>query len=255
MPIATAEKRRNFHEMHREGCFLLPNPWDLGSLRRLEAMGFRAVASTSSGLAWTRGRKDYELDRATVLDHLAELAGATDLPVNADFENGFAEAPEGVAESVTLAVATGIAGLSIEDAADGRLYERDLAVARIAAARAAIDAAGGDTLLVARSEAYLVGRPDLPEVIARLTAFAAAGADCLYAPGMTDLDEIEATVRAVAPKPINVLMRGPEMRVADLAARGVRRVSVGGALAAAAWAGFDAAARLFLEEGRVPPRR
>ncbi|MBT9288208.1 isocitrate lyase/PEP mutase family protein [Prosthecodimorpha staleyi] len=255
MAIETAEKRRNFHEMHREGCFLLPNPWDLGSLRRLEAMGFRAVASTSSGLAWTRGRKDYELDRATVLAHLAELAGATDLPVNADFENGFAEAPEGVAESVALAVATGIAGLSIEDAADGALYERDLAVARIAAARAAIDAAGGDTLLVARSEAYLVGRPDLAEVIARLTAFAEAGADCLYAPGMTDLDEIAETVRAVAPKPINVLMRGPDMRVADLAARGVRRVSVGGALAAAAWAGFDAAARLFQEEGRVPPRR
>lgn len=255
MSLTVAEKRARFREMHREGLFLLPNPWDVGGVRRLEAMGYRAIASTSAGLAWSLGRKDYQLTLDEVLAHLTDLAAATDLPVNADFENGFADDPDGVAANVALAVATGICGVSIEDSTRTGLYERPLAVERVAAAREAIDRSGADVVLVGRSEGYIAGRPDWSETLARLVAYAEAGADCLYAPGVTDLGSLRELVAAVAPKPVNVLLWGEAMRVSDLAAIGVRRVSTGGALAAAAWSGFEAAARMVLDEGRVPPRR
>jgi len=242
-----AEKRARFRRMHAAGCFVLPNPWDIGSLRRLEALGFEAVASTSAGLAWSLGKRDYELRCAEVLTHLASLCAATSLPVNADFEGGFADAPADVAANVRLVVAAGVAGLSIEDRLSGGLYPADVAVARVAAAKAA---AGPEVVLVARCEAYLVGQNALAPVIARLAAFAAAGADCVYAPGVSDMAEIAALVRAVAPVPVNVLLRRG-MSVGDLAVIGVRRVSVGGALAAAAWSGFDAAARVLRDEGRL----
>ncbi|HTI67100.1 MAG TPA: isocitrate lyase/phosphoenolpyruvate mutase family protein [Caulobacteraceae bacterium] len=252
MPLDVAAKRAAFRALHREGCFVLPNPWDLGGVRRLEALGFKALASTSSGAALSLGKQDYELTRQEVLDHLRTLAAATDLPLNADFEGGFADAPEGVAQSVALAVDTGVAGLSIEDRATGGLYDPTLAAERIAAAREAIDRSGHDVMLVARCEGFLVGVRDLDAVIARLVAFSAAGADCLYAPGVRDLDAVRAVVVAVAPKPVNVLMAWPDMRVADLAEAGVRRVSVGGALARAAWAGFDRAAQALATEGTLP---
>ena len=254
MPIALAEKRAAFRALHADGCFVLPNPWDIGGARRLEKLGFKALASTSAGIAWSLGRADNELSRDTVLDHLRTLCAATDLPVNADFEDGFATAPEGVAANVKLAVATGVAGLSIEDRAEHDLHSLSLAVERIRAARAAIDASGEDVMLVARSEGFLLGRPDLDSTIARLVAYAEAGADVLYAPGIVDLDALAQVVRAVAPKPLNVVLFSPQMRVADLAAIGVRRVSTGGALAAAAWRGFDLAARQLLELGTLPPR-
>lgn len=255
MSLNVAEKRARFRAMHQEGLFLLPNPWDVGGVRRLEAMGYRAIASTSAGLAWSLGRKDYQLTLDEVLAHLTELCAATDLPVNADFENGFADDPDGVAANVALAVATGVCGVSIEDSTRTGLYERSLAVERIAAAREAIDRSGADVVLVGRSEGFIAGRPDWAETLARLVAYGQAGADCLYAPGVTDLGCLRELVAAVAPKPVNVLLWGEAMRVADLAAIGVRRVSTGGALAAAAWSGFEAAARMVLEEGRVPPRR
>jgi 2-methylisocitrate lyase-like PEP mutase family enzyme len=252
MSIDVAAKRAAFRALHREGCFVLPNPWDLGGVRRLEALGFKALASTSSGAALALGKQDYELTRREALDHLRYIAAATDLPLNADFEGGFADAPEGVAESVRLCVDTGVCGLSIEDREGAGLYDRPLAVERVAAARAAIDATGKDVILVARCEGYLAGVRDLDEVIARLTAFAAAGADCLYAPGVRDLDEVRTIVQAVAPKPVNVLMAWPGMKVSELAEAGVRRVSVGGALARAAWAAFDRAAEALAAEGAFP---
>lgn len=238
-----------FRALHEQGCFILPNPWDAGSAKRLEKLGFKALASSSSAAAWTLGLTDHQITLDQIIDHLERLCAATDLPVNADFESGFADSPQGVAANVTRALTTGIAGLSIEDqAGKGELYPLDLAVARIAASRAAIDASGTGAILVARTEAYLNDIKDIGFAIERLTAFAEAGADCLFAPGMTDPDEIAASVRAVAPKPVNVLIMNPEMRVADLAALGVRRVSVGGALAAAAWRGFDAAAAALAEQ-------
>jgi 2-methylisocitrate lyase-like PEP mutase family enzyme len=239
---SSAERRAAFRKLHDSGCFVLPNPWDIGSARRLEKLGFKAIASSSSAAALALGLTDYQIDLEQCLDHLTMLVGATDLPVNADFENGFADAPEDVAANVTRAIATGIAGLSVEDQHGGALYPLDLAVARIAAARAAIDASGEDVMLVARTEGRLWGLSTPQEAIDRLTAYADAGADCLYAPGVTDIGEIAAQVRAVAPKPVNVLLMNTDMRVADLAAVGVRRVSVGGALANAAWKAFDAAA-------------
>jgi len=240
-----------FHALHRQGCFILPNPWDAGSAKRLENLGFKALASSSSAAAWTLGLTDHEITLEQILDHLNRLCAATGLPVNADFENGFADSPEGVAANVTRVLETGIAGLSIEDQeGPGSLYPIDLAVARIRAARSAIDKSGTGALLVARTEAYLNNIKDVKVAIQRLTAFAEAGADCLFAPGMEDRQEIAATVRAVAPRPVNVLIMNPDMRVADLAALGVRRVSVGGALAAAAWRGFDkAAAALAAQSG------
>lgn len=232
-----------FRALHEDGCFILPNPWDAGSAKRLEKLGFKALASSSAALAWSLGLADHEITLAHILEHLERLSAATGLPVNADFESGFAENPEDVAANVSLALATGISGLSIEDQhRAGELYSLDLAAARIRAARAAIDASGTGAVLVARTEAYLNNIKDPGFAIERLQAFAEAGADCLFAPGMTDAEQIAASVRAVAPKPVNVLIMNDTVRVADLAARGVRRVSVGGALAGAAWRGFDTAA-------------
>lgn len=250
---SVAERRRTFHEMHRSGCFVIPNPWDVGSARYLQSLGFAALATTSSGFAWSRGRPDNGISRELALAHLSEIVQATALPVNADFESGFAADPAGVEQSVRLAVETGIAGLSIEDSTGTPaqpLFSLDEATARLRAARRAIDRAGGDALLVGRAECFLVGRPDLGETMHRLKAYAQAGADCLYAPGIRTREQIEAVVAAVAPKPVNVLLGWPsELTLSDLGALGVRRVSVGGALARAAWGGFMRAAGL-LAAGR-----
>jgi 2-methylisocitrate lyase-like PEP mutase family enzyme len=251
MPRTAAEKRAAFRALHESGCFMLPNPWDAGSARYLESLGFKALATTSSGFAWSTGHADNTVSREAVLAHLRAIVNATDLPVNADFENGFGKDAAGVAESVGLAVQAGVAGLSIEDStgdAAAPLFPLDVAVARIAAARRAIDAQGGDTLLVGRAENFLVGLPDLDETLRRLTAYAQAGADCLYAPGLKTREQIEAVVAAVAPKPVNVLVGGVSpFTLADLAAMGVRRASVGGALARAAWGGFQRAAQSLVE--------
>ncbi len=249
-----ADKRRSFRALHESGCFVIPNPWDVGSARYLQGLGFKALATTSSGHAWSQGHHDGGQSRDAVLAHLREIVAATDLPVNADFENGFAADAAGVAESVRLAVETGIAGLSIEDStgdAAHPLFEIDVAVERLRAARSAVDAAGGDTLLVGRAECFLVGRPDLDETITRLEAYAHAGADCLYAPGVRTREQIAAVVAAVAPKPVNLLigMASP-WTVQDIAALGVRRISVGGALARSAWGGFIKAAKAIAEQGR-----
>jgi 2-methylisocitrate lyase-like PEP mutase family enzyme len=248
-------KRASFRALHQEGCFVLPNPWDLGGIRRLEKAGFKALASTSSGAAWAMGRNDGELSRDEVLAHLRLLCAATDLPVNADFEAGYANEPEDVAANVTLALDTGVAGLSIEDRTGRSLYDLPSAVDRIKAAREAITRSGQDVILVARSEGFLIGRTDLAATIERLQAYAEAGADCLYAPGIKDLSAIAELVSAVAPKPVNALLLGPEMHVAGLADAGVRRVSTGGGLAAAAWAGFDSALQLLIEKGTLPKRQ
>lgn len=257
MPSAVpsvADKRQTFHRLHESGCFVIPNPWDIGSACLLQGLGFKALASTSSGLAWSRGRPDNGMSRELVLEHLAALVAATDVPINADFESGFGADPTGVAQSVRLAVETGVAGLSIEDStgdAAAPLFTIEEAVERLRAARRAIDRAGPDTLLVGRAECYLVGRPDLQETIARLRAYAGAGADCLYAPGLRSRDEIAAVVAAVAPKPVNLLVGwSSDLTVADVAALGVRRISVGGALARAAWGGFMRAARMLADQGR-----
>jgi 2-methylisocitrate lyase-like PEP mutase family enzyme len=249
-----ADKRRAFRQLHDAGCFVMPNPWDLGSARYLQSLGFKALASTSSGFAWSVGRSDSSVSRERVLAHLRELVGATDLPVNADFENGYAPDAAGVAESVRLAVETGVAGLSIEDStgdAGKPLFDLEVAVERMRAARRAIDKAGGDTLLVGRAEGFLWGRPDLEEAIRRLKAYSDAGADCLYAPGIRTPEQIRAVVDAVAPKPVNLLVGSTsELTMQAIAALGVRRVSVGGALARAAWGGFMRAARMLAEQGR-----
>jgi 2-methylisocitrate lyase-like PEP mutase family enzyme len=254
VPVDLQTRRANFRELHKEGCFVIPNPWDIGSIRRLEKLGFKALASTSAGAAWSQGLDDGALTRDAVLEHLRMLCSATDLPVNADYEAGFADAPGKVAANVALAIDTGIAGLSIEDRTGRALYEISLAVERISAARESIKASGQNVLLVGRSEGYLIGQTELQPTIDRLVAYSEAGADCLYAPGVMDLSAIAELVAAVEPKPVNVLLFDPTMRVKDLAAIGVRRVSVGGALAAAAWAGFQKAARLLAEEGRMPKR-
>jgi 2-methylisocitrate lyase-like PEP mutase family enzyme len=247
-------KRASFRALHQEGCFVLPNPWDLGGIRRLEKAGFKALASTSAGAAWAIGRNDGELSLDEVLTHLRFLSASTDLPINADFEAGFADEPEDVAANVTVALDTGVAGLSIEDRTGRSLYELRLAVNRVKAAREAITKSGHDVILVARSEGFLIGQTDLAATIKRLVAYANAGADCLYAPGIRDLSAMAELVSAVAPKPVNALLMGPEMRVASLADIGVRRVSTGGGLAAAAWAGFDNALRLLIEKGTLPKR-
>jgi 2-methylisocitrate lyase-like PEP mutase family enzyme len=251
---SVSDKRRTFAGLHESGCFAIPNPFDIGSALYLQHLGFKAIATTSSGFAWTIGHADNRVSRDSVLTHLAAMVAATDIPVNADFESGFATDAAGVAESVQLAVATGVAGLSIEDStgiAARPLYDIDEAVARVRAARRAIDQAGGDTLLVGRAECFLVGRPDLAETIARLKAYASAGADCLYAPGLRTPEDIRAAVGAVAPKPLNVLLWSPaDQTMQQFTELGVRRVSVGGALARAAWGGFIRAARLIAEDGR-----
>ncbi len=249
-----ADKRRAFHKLHEAGCFAIPNPWDVGSARYLQGLGFKALATTSSGFAWSHGHCDGGMSRDRVLDHLTEMVEATDLPINADFESGFAPDAAGVAESVRLAVETGVAGLSIEDStgdASRPLYEVDTAVDRIRAARKAIDKAGGDALLVGRAECFLVGRPDLEHTIHRLKAYSDAGADCLYAPGIRTPEHIRAVVAGVAPKPVNLLMGwAGDLTMREIGELGIRRVSVGGALARSAWGGFMRAAQLIIEQGK-----
>ena len=252
-PSTIAARRRAFRELHASGCFVIPNPWDAGSARYLASLGFKALASTSSGFAWTHAHADGAMPRDAVLAHLRELVAATDLPVNADFESGYGADAAAVAESVGLAVATGVAGLSIEDSTgdpERPIHDLATAVARLRAARGAIAGAGGDTLLVGRAENFLHGRPDLADTIARLRAYAEAGADCLYAPGLKSRDDIAAVVAAVAPKPVNLLVGSTsEFTLSDIAALGVRRVSVGGALARSAWGGFMRAAQAIAERG------
>lgn len=249
-----SDKRAAFREMHHAGCFLLPNPWDAGSARLLERLGYRALATTSAGYAWSQGQADGQLSRDDTLAHMRYMAAMSDLPINADFESGFGATPEAVFDSVSLALATGVAGLSIEDSTGDPaqpVRDKAQAVERLQAARAAIDAGGGDTLLVGRAENYFVGRPDLDDTVERLLAYSQAGADCLYAPGLRTREEIQTVVQAVAPKPVNVLIGwNSELTVEALAELGVRRISVGGALARAAWGGFIDAARRMIEQGR-----
>jgi methylisocitrate lyase len=241
-----------FHRLHQSGCFVIPNPWDLGSARVLTQLGFKALATTSSGSAWSMGRADHDVALDQALSHFRSLAQGVDVPVSADFEHGFAADPAAVAANVSAATATGIAGLSIEDSTgdpSNPLFEFSLALDRIRAARQAIDDSGTRLLLTGRSEGFITGRPDLAETIRRLTAYAEAGADCLYAPGIRTLSDITAVVKAVAPKPVNVLASTDFATVSDLAAAGVRRISVGGALARAAWTGFLAAATEIADRG------
>jgi len=247
-----ADRRATFRELHQGGCFAIPNPWDIGSARYLQHLGFKAIATSSAGFAFSCGLPDYAVPRDVMLAHIRELVEATDVPVNADFENGYADDPDGVAENVRRCVDAGVAGLSIEDASGQKeqpLYDIGHAVERIRAARAAIGDSG--VLLVGRAECFLVGRPEIDEVIRRLSAYAEAGADCLYAPGIRTREHIAAVVAAVAPKPVNILIGAPiGLTMADAAALGVRRVSVGGALARAAWGGFIRAAKELAEHGR-----
>lgn len=245
------ERRAAFRALHQSGCFVLPNPWDGGSAVRLARLGFQAIASTSAGAAWALGKADGEMTLEEVLNHLRFLVGVTDLPVNADFEAGFADTPEGVATNVTRCIETGVAGLSIEDRLGRGLYPLDEAVKRVRAAREAIDRSGEDVLLIGRCEAFWLGQPDVEMTIARLTAFSRAGADCLYAPGIKDLATIERLVRALD-KPVNANLSGTGLSVADLAGAGVRRVSVGGALARATWGAFEGFAETLWAKGRLP---
>jgi len=251
---SVADKRRLFHQLHQNGCLVIPNPWEVGSALFLQSLGFKALATTSSGFAWSRGYPDNGISREMALAHLQEMVAATDLPINADFESGFASDATGVAESVRLAIETGVAGLSIEDStgvATEPLFELGVAIERMKAARKAIDKAGGDTLLVGRAECFFVGRPQLDETIARLKAYADAGADCLYAPGIRTREQIAAVVAAVAPKPFNLLVGSvSDLTLQDISALGVRRVSVGGALARSAWGGFIRAAKMLATEGK-----
>ena len=252
MPLTTVEKRATFHKMHEAGCFVLPNPYDIGSAMALQHLGFKAIASTSAGFAWSIGKADNRVTLEEVLQHLTALCRAVDLPVNADFEGGFAHKAEKVAANVARAVKTGVAGLSIEDStgdAAKPLYERAFAIERIKAARAAIDADHSGVLLVGRCEGFLVGQTDLDMVIERLQAYAEAGADCLYAPGIRSKEQISAVVKAVHPKPFNLLIGSSGLSVAEAADLGVRRISVGGSLARAAWGGFMRAAREIAEKG------
>lgn len=251
---SVSEKRAAFHALHKSGCFVIPNPWDIGSARWLQGLGFKALASTSSGFAWSKGFADNRVTRDMVLAHLSDLVAATDVPINADFEGGYAHDAAGVFESVKLAVATGVAGISIEDSTGDKgkpLYDIDTAVARLKAARRAIDETGGDTLLVGRAENFFAGVPDLDDTIARLKAYSNAGADCLYSPGVKTPEQIAAVVKAVAPKPFNLLIGNAiGITVKDAEKLGVRRISVGGALARSAWGGFLRAMKQITEEGR-----
>jgi methylisocitrate lyase len=251
MPSMSA-KCQVFRQLHQSGCFVIPNPWDLGSASLLAGLGFPALATTSSGFAWSRGRQDNHVSLEETLLQLRSIAEAVAVPVNADFEGGFAIMPAEVAANVALAAATGVAGLSIEDSAGDPLqplFDFTLSVERIRSARRAIDESGTGILLTGRSEGFIVGRPDLAETIRRLAAYAEAGADCLYAPGIRTRADITAIVNAVAPKPVNMLVGGDFTTVAELAGAGVRRISVGGALARAAWSGFLDAAKEIAEHG------
>jgi len=247
---STKDKRAAFRALHEGGCFVIPNPWDAGSARMLQHLGFKALASTSAGFAWTAGQPDYRVSRAAALGHLALLSAAVDLPVNADFESGFAATPEGVVESVRLAVQAGVSGLSIEDRdlERGRLYDTAIALERLKAARAEI----ADALLVARTEILLIEPDEITRAIDSLVAFAEAGADCLYAPGVRKREDIAAMARAVAPKPLNVLAIDPTMTLAELRDLGVRRISVGGSLARVGWAATVAAAKEMMEGSFAP---
>src|SRR5690242_3786357 len=252
--MSIADKRRTFRTLHQSGCFVIPNPWNAGGARYLQGLGFKARATTSSGYAHSIGYSDGDVTRDMVLAHCREIAQAADIPVNADFEGGYADDPEEVAANVRLCVDTGIAGLSIEDFngndADP-LYDFDLAVKRVRAARDAIDQAGGGVVFTARTEGFIKGRPDLAETVRRLEAFADAGADCLYAPGIRTREQIETVVKAVAPLPVNLLMPAPMgFTVSDIAAMGVRRISVGGSLARVAMHAFIQSARQIAQEGK-----
>lgn len=251
MTTTVQAKRSAFRQLHEQGSLVLPNPWDLGSLQRLEALGAKAVATTSAGFAESKGRQDYQMTRDDVLEHLREMCPATDLPLNADFESGFADSAAELAESVRLAIEAGVAGLSIEDRLGKALYPKEVAVERIHAARKAIDDSGEDVMLVARCEGFLTGTAELAEVTDRLKAYANAGGDVLYAPGISKRSEIKALVDAVAPKPVNVLLL-PGMQTKELFAAGVCRVSTGSFLTDAAWKGMESAARSVLQEGKLP---
>ena len=251
---SSSHRIQEFRRLHESGCFVIPNPWDVGSARVLAQLGFKALATTSSGFAWTLGRADNHVSLDESLAHLRAIASGVDVPVNADFEGGFAIDPDHVAANVTAATATGVAGLSIEDStgnAQHPLFDVALSVDRIRAARRAIDDSASGVLLTARSEGFIVGRPDLAETLRRLTAYAEAGADCLYAPGIRTPEQIAAVVKAAAPKPVNVLMSGAlGLTVADLEALGARRISVGGTLARVAWGAFIRAAKAIASDGR-----
>ncbi|HEY2433486.1 MAG TPA: isocitrate lyase/phosphoenolpyruvate mutase family protein [Vicinamibacterales bacterium] len=247
----SADRYVVFANLHESGCFVIPNPWDIGTAKVLAQRGFPALATTSSGSAWSMGHRDHGVPLDETLAHLAMIAGSVDVPVNADFAGGFADAADAVGRNVARAVGTGVAGLSIEDStgdAAAPLFDFDLAVDRIRAARAAIEASGRRVMLTGRSEGFIVGRPDLRETIRRLVAYAEAGASCLYAPGLASIDDVAAVVAAVAPRPVNVLARST-FSVQDLARVGVRRISVGGAFARAAWTAFLDAAREAAEHG------
>lgn len=247
-----SDRAAAFHQLHSSGCFVMPNPWDAGSARALAQMGFAALATTSAGFAWTVGRADNDVPLDQTLDHLRVVAAAVDVPVNADFAGGFAVDPDGVSVNVKFAAETGIAGLSIEDStgdAAHPLHDIELAVERVRAAREAIDDSGTGLVLTGRSEGFVVGRPDIDETIRRLRAYAEAGADCLYAPRIATVEQVEAIVDAVSPKPVNLLINAPFITVAEAAELGVRRISVGGTLARVAWAGFLGAAREMADEG------
>jgi 2-methylisocitrate lyase-like PEP mutase family enzyme len=241
-----------FRRLHEAGCFVMPNPWDLGSAHVLAQLGFPALATTSAGFAWSIGKPDNGVTLSEALTHMRAIAGRVDIPVNADFEGGFAIEPAAVGINVASAAATGVAGISIEDSTGDPskpLFDFALSVERLRAARAALDTSASSVVLTARSEGFIVGRPDLDETVRRLVAYAEAGADCLYAPGIRTSADIVAVVGAVAPKPVNVLVGSNFTTVKELAALGVRRISVGGALARAAWAGFLAAATEIAEHG------
>lgn len=246
------ERVAEFHRLHSSGCFVMPNPWDVGSARALVQLGFEALATTSAGLAWTLGLADNDVTLEQTLEHLRVVAGAVDVPVNADFRGGFAVDPDQVNRNVSLAAATGVAGLSIEDSTDDEahpLHDFDLAVERVRAARQAIDDSGAGIVLTGRSEGFVIGRPDLDETTRRLRAYAEAGADCLYAPRIGTVEQISAIIDAVTPKPVNLLINAPFITVAEAAALGVRRISVGGTLARTAWAGFLRATQEIADTG------
>jgi 2-methylisocitrate lyase-like PEP mutase family enzyme len=251
---SAAEKRKTFRKLHEAGCFVIPNPWNVGSARYLQRLGFPALATTSSGHAHSQGYADGALSPDAVLAHFGDLAAATEVPLNADFEDGLADDLDGLAQNVTRCVATGVAGLSIEDSPNNGatpLYPFDVAVTRVKAARAAIDRADGDVVFTARAEGFIRGVPDLDDVIRRLRAFKDAGADCLYAPGIKTREQIEAVVKAVAPKPVNFLNSGAfGFTVNDLAGMGVRRISVGGSLARVAMHAFIGVATEIARDGK-----
>ena len=252
MPVTPQDKRAQFRKLHESGCFVLPNPFDVGTAKALQHLGFKAIASTSAGFAWAIGKADNRVTVEDVCNHLAAISAAVDIPVNADFEGGFAVEPEGVATNVARAVKTGLAGLSIEDSTGDKtkpLFDRNLAIERIKAARKAIEADHSGVLLTGRCEAFLWGVTDLKLVVDRLLAYSDAGADCLYAPGLKTREDIAAVVKAVAPKPFNLLIGASGLSLAEARDIGVRRISVGGSLARSAWAGFMKAAKEMADKG------